>query len=112
MNAKEWHAVQERLARQLIEQGSLIEAGWVSMRQLTLPQDTPKDQLEQMRETFFAGAQHVFGSMMTMLEAGDDPTSADLRRMKNIAFELEEFIKEYSRKHGLQSSRPPDHECR
>jgi len=45
-----------------------------------------------MRMAFFAGAQHLFASLMTVLEAGDDPTNNDMRRVDLIAKELDDFI--------------------
>lgn len=81
----------ERLTRELIDQGKLIEAGWISLRIAAISPDAPGEQLSEMRKAFFAGAQHTFASIMTMLDPGDEPTDADMRRMSQIESELETF---------------------
>jgi hypothetical protein len=49
--------------------------------------------------TFCAGAQHLFGSIMSVLEPGDEPTDKDLQRMDLIHKELDAFIKDFSLRH-------------
>ena len=83
----------ERVTRDLIDSGKLIEAGWVSMRIACDLVDAPADQLREMRMAFFAGAQHLFGSILSVLEPGDEPTEKDLKRMDLIHTELQDFIK-------------------
>lgn len=89
----------ERLSRELIDQGKLIESGWVAMRLQSVNPGAPKDQLDDMRMAFFAGAQHLFGSIMSMLEPDAEPTANDLHRMDLIAKELNRFIEEYKLRH-------------
>jgi hypothetical protein len=84
----------EQLTKRLVDEGKLIEAGWVSLRIHTLPLDAPPVQLENMRNAFMAGAQHLFASIMTVLDPGAEPTEADLSRMDVIHRELETFGKE------------------
>lgn len=79
--------------------GRLIEAGWISLRIAAIPADAPQVQLDGMREAFFAGAQHLFSSIMGVLDAGEDPTEDDLRRMSLIQAELDAFIADYSARH-------------
>lgn len=90
----------ERLSRELTDAGKLVEAGWVSLRIAAISLDAPKIQLEEMRVAFFAGAQHLFGSLMSILEEGDQPTANDISRMELIHNELQIFVAEYERKHG------------
>jgi hypothetical protein len=71
----------------------LVEAGWTIIRAMTLPPSAPEDQVEAHRKYFFAGAHHLFCSIMTMMEAGDEPTPADEERMANVHKELEDFGK-------------------
>jgi hypothetical protein len=89
----------ERLSRELTDQGKLIEAGWVAMRLGFVPLDAPADQLHEMRLAFFAGAQHLFSSIMTILEPDAEPTDKDLARMDLIDKELRAFIKDFEIKH-------------
>jgi hypothetical protein len=89
----------ERFTKELIDQGKLIEAGWVSMRLACDLEDAPPDQLHQMRMAFFAGAQHLMGSMMSALDPEAEPTAEDMRRMGLIMGELDGFITQFARDH-------------
>lgn len=95
--------LRKKLERQLVKDGLLIEAGWVSLRHLTLPENVSTEQLDDMRDSFFAGAQHVFGTIMSLLDEGEDATAADLIRLDQINDELQRFIVEYKHKHNLLS---------
>ena len=84
-------ALLERLSRALTEQGLLIEAGWVGYRLAVISPDAPAIELEECKLAFFAGAQHLFSSIMTILDSDREPTADDMRRMSLISDELEEF---------------------
>jgi hypothetical protein len=89
----------DRLTRELTDSGKLIEAGWVGLRIACDLIDAPADQLREMRMAFFAGAQHLFGSIMNVLEPGEEPTDKDLQRMDLIHTELDAFIKDFELRH-------------
>lgn len=89
----------ERLSKELLEQGKLLEAGFVGLRLAAIPDNAPKVQLDEMRMAFFAGAQHLFGSIMSILDPGDEPTDDDMRRMDLIAKELDAFIADFKMRH-------------
>jgi hypothetical protein len=82
----------QRLERELVDQGKLIEAGWVLLRRAAIHPDAPAEQLTEMRMAFFAGAQHLFAALMDILEPGEEPTEADLKRMNMINDELGAFL--------------------
>jgi hypothetical protein len=82
--------------------GFLIEAGWLGLRLACIPDDAPQLQLDEMRQAFFAGAQHLFGSIMNILDPDEEPTAADMIRLDQINDELNRFIEEFSRKHGIE----------
>jgi hypothetical protein len=84
----------EQLSRRLADEGKLIEAGWAALRIQAIPLNAPAVQLQEMRMAYMAGAQHLFSSIMTILEPGQDETEADLTRMDLIHKELEAFGKE------------------
>ena len=86
-----------RFQRELIDKGKLIEGGWVGLRPPPSRRKAGARQLEEMRMAFFAGAQHLFGSIISSLEDGDDATPNDLRRMDLIDQELKIFIAEPER---------------
>jgi len=84
----------ELLTRRLADEGKLIEAGWVSLRLMAIPLDAGATQLEAMHMAFMAGAQHLFSSMLTMLDPEEEITEADLKKMDLINKELEVFRNE------------------
>ena len=86
----------ERLSRELTDGGKLIEAGWLGLRIACELEDAPAIQLEEMRNAFFAGAQHLFSSIMTLLEPDAEPTDKDLERLDLIDGELMAFINDFS----------------
>jgi hypothetical protein len=57
-----------QMHRKLLDSGCLIEAGWVALRLAAVPMDASALQLDEMRSAFFAGAQHVFASIMHGLD--------------------------------------------
>ena len=81
----------EALKRRLADEGKLIEAGWVGLRLAAIPLDAPAIQLEEMHNAFMAGAQHLFASIMNVLDPDAEPTEADMRRMDLIDRELRAF---------------------
>jgi hypothetical protein len=90
-----------RLERRLVDDGKLIEAGWIGLRRAAVAPEADAIQLEEMRTAFFAGAQHLFGSIMGILDDDREPTAADLNRMGLINAELEIFIREFRQRHDL-----------
>ena len=84
----------DALARRLADEGKLIEAGWVALKALVVPPTAPETQIEDMRMAYFAGAQHLFASILTILEPGAEPSDQDLERMDLINDELATFAKE------------------
>jgi hypothetical protein len=51
---------------------------------------------------FFAGAQHLWGSINSFLEAGEEPTDKDMQRMSHIEKELSQFIAAIKLRMGKQ----------
>lgn len=81
----------ERLTRQLADDGRLLEAGWISLRLAAIPLDAPAIQLDEMHKAYMAGAQHLYASIMGFLDAGEEPTDDDMRRMALIDKELRDY---------------------
>lgn len=79
------------LSKVLTDQGKIIEAGWTGYRMGVLPGDCSQVQIDETRLAFFAGAQHLFASMMSILDPGAEPTENDLKRMDLIHEELNQF---------------------
>ena len=78
-------------ARNCADDGKLIEAGWYGLQAAWIPPAAPQHQVDDLRKAFMAGAQHLFASVMQILDPGDEPTEADLARMALISAELEAF---------------------
>lgn len=91
--------ITDKLCRDLADKGMIIEAGWISLKLATIPADAPQIQLDEMRNAFFAGAQHVFGSVFAVLSGGEDATEDDIRRLSLINSELNLFLDEFKAKH-------------
>lgn len=89
----------EAFSRRLTDEGKLIEAGWIGLRLASIPEDEPELQLDEMRNAFFAGAQHLFSSIMTILEPDAEPTEKDLKRLSLIDAELGLFLKGFVASH-------------
>jgi len=95
--------IADQIAGRTVDRGRVIEMGFMALIATTYPawEQMPKQQLDELRATFFAGAQHLFGSIMGVLDPGTEPTERDLRRMDLIAHELDAFIEEYKQRHGI-----------
>lgn len=83
----------ESLTKEAADKGHIIEVGWIGYHFLVMGADASVAQAEEARRAFYSGAQHLFASVMTMLEEGQEPTEKDLQRMSNINDELNEFVK-------------------
>jgi hypothetical protein len=95
--------VADAIAGHYIDRGKIIEMGFAAMLMQAYPdwQEMDKQQRDQLRFAFFAGAQHLFGSMMGSLDPGQEPTEQDMRRMDLINHELGAFIEEFKQRHGI-----------
>ncbi len=95
-NESDQRKVAHELTKHLADTNNIIGGGWNAFVIVCKLQDAPPIQLSEMRKAFFAGAQHLFGSMMNVLEAGQEPTQKDMDRITGIHEELEEFTKEFA----------------
>lgn len=86
------------LTKKLADEGKLIEAGWVGLRLAVISPDAPQIQLDECRMAFMAGAQHLFSSIMVILDPGGEPSDADLHKMDLIDKELRDFARELQMK--------------
>ena len=87
-------ALIDELTKKLIDDGRLIEAGWQALRISAIPHNTSEVQIKEMRKAFFAGAQHLYASILSFLEPGTDETPNDMRRMELLDKELRQFVQE------------------
>lgn len=92
--------IAEKLCKDLADRGLIVEAGWKGYELTCMHPAAPAIQRAECRMAFFAGAQHLFGSIMTILDPEAEPTDNDLKRMSAIAAELERYIQEFKLKHA------------
>ena len=78
-----------QLTKSLADQGKIVEAGFALFRHYGMAKDAPPIQVSEMQLAFMAGAEHLFSSIMNILDPGDEPTEADLGRMDLIHKELD-----------------------
>ena len=84
------------LSKKAADQGRLIELGWLSYRAMVISPNAPQVQIDECWFAFMSGAQHLFGSIMAILDPGTEETEADLTKMDLINKELQAFTKEVS----------------
>lgn len=87
------------VTKKLVDEGKLIEAGFAALCVVAYSPDMDAAQRQGMREVYFAGAQHVWASIMSMLDPGVQETPDDMRRMDMIEKELDQFIKDFKQRH-------------
>ena len=95
----------EELIRAIADQGKLIEAGWLGLVASAYPEGMHAEQEKQLKTAFFAGAQHLFSSVMGALDSDEEPTENDMRRMGYIHDELERWADDYAEANGLERPR-------
>lgn len=81
-----------KLAKNAVDQGKIIEAGWLAMKIMAVPAGATEAQMRDMRNCFFAGAQHLYASILAVLDPGSDATEQDMARMTLIDEELKQFV--------------------
>ncbi len=91
MTTEQQRAVHDALVKKLSDEGKVIEAGFLAMRAAIIPTNASDGQVSDMRMAYMGGAQHLFASMMAMLDPESEPTDADLHRMWLIDAELRAF---------------------
>lgn len=75
--------------QRLIDEGKIIEAGWLDLRLKVINDDAPSEQLDDMRMSFFSGAIHLFKLSIALGES--DHHNAEIK-IKMVQNELEAFI--------------------
>ncbi len=88
------------------DKGLLIEAGWLGLESMAY-KHCPEFQRKELRSAFFAGAHHLYASIMNVLEPGVEPTEKDMVRFHLIHEELQAFLQHYKREHGVDDELIP-----
>lgn len=94
ISQEEFERQVDRLTKAATDNGLIVEAGFLGFRKFFMSPNASSAEVTELRVVFFAGAQHLFASIVRMLDPGSDPTKADLRRMDSIERELDRFADE------------------
>lgn len=84
----------DRITKQFADEGRILEGGWQAFLAVSMPANANELQKSEMRKAYFLGAQHLFASIMNMLDPGTEPTERDLKRMDLILKELQQFVEQ------------------
>lgn len=87
--------VADTVSKDLALQGRIVEGGWRAMEILLGLTDAPKVQREEMRKAYFFGAQHLFATLVNVMDKDAEPTEQDIQIMQKVSDELENFVKQY-----------------
>lgn len=93
------NTIAAEVTKRLMAEGKIVEAGWASFAHLVIAADAGPVQRAEMRNAFYAGAQHLWGSIHNGLDPEAEPTDADMQKMELIQRELDTFIKDFARRH-------------
>jgi len=91
MNTQQLVVLAEKVCADWADKGKIIEGGWQAMIIVGNLQDAPEAQLREMRKAYMLGAEHLFTSIMTIMDPGAEPTERDCKRMDLIHEELEAY---------------------
>jgi len=87
-------AVSDQIAKATADQGRLIEFGWFAAQRVLQWDGKSEAERRDLRLAFYTGAQHLWGSIMGLLDPGVVVTDDDLSRMDLIGEELDSFARE------------------
>ena len=79
------------VTKEAADEGNLIETGFNALRELVIAKDAPRIQVDEMRLAYMAGAQHLWASIMSVLDPGSGETPGDVQRMEKIQAELDSW---------------------
>lgn len=81
----------DELCKRLVDQGKIIESAFPGLRlgeHPLVPATATAEEIENAKLIFMAGAQHLFGSIIAIMDQDREPTDRDLARMDAIDQEL------------------------
>lgn len=88
---EELNALIDKIVTQWADKGKVIEGGWQAYVATSGLDGAPEMQRQELHTAFFLGAQHLFASIMGIMEADTEPTEKDFLRLGLINEELEAF---------------------
>jgi hypothetical protein len=76
------------MARVLVDQGKLIEAGFAVLRN-SMPPDTTPERVQEARLYYLAGCEHVWTTLHQVMDEDREPTDRDMQRMAKLQEEID-----------------------
>ena len=77
------------ITMKLAREGKILEGGWRAFELICVAENMPDVQRSDLRIAYYAGCQHLWASMMGIMDPGEEPTDADMRKMDLINREIE-----------------------
>jgi hypothetical protein len=90
MDDKDFVRFVELAEQELVARGQIIEAGFSGFK-LIFEQNWSPETERLSRIAFYAGAQHLYVTLMRIMDQGIEPTEADMARMARVHDELARF---------------------
>jgi len=85
--------------KEMADKGMLVAAGFAAFR-IVAGDRVPPDVLLTVHTAYMAGAEHLFTTIMSILEPGDEPTEKDTDRIELIYQELQRWRAKMVEQHG------------
>lgn len=91
----------------LVKKGLIVAGGFAGYRLMAMDKDAPPLQVEECMMAFYAGAQHLFTTLMRIMDRNtDEPTDVDMEKMSQIHNELENFVEKVLKPMHAASVKP------
>lgn len=85
----------EKILNSWADQGRVVEGGWRGLCAIWNLDGAPEVQKMEMRKAYYAGAQHVFGSIMGLMGRDqEEPSEREMKVLDDIHKELDAFAAE------------------
>jgi hypothetical protein len=82
--------IAEQITKNLAAQGKLIEGGFAAYVHLYM-KDADPAAIDLMRRAWFLSADHIFASLLNVMDADREPTAQDMKIMEHLERELATF---------------------
>jgi hypothetical protein len=76
-NPKLVELLADRIAAEWADKGKIIEGGWHAYVAVSGLDKAPELQRTEMRRAYMLGAQHLFASILAVLDPGTEPSQRD-----------------------------------
>ncbi len=96
----------DKITAEWADKGKILEGGWQAFVATSGLVTAPDIQRREMRNGYFVGCQHLFASIMSLLDPGTEPTDRDLHRFSLIHEELVAWQKDHAQDHAHVADQP------